>query len=204
MIKDPRCTQNTASLANHANIILEEMTDRSNDGVFVISERYKDVRNKWHSYDTNEIIKHIPMLTDTVVNSEKNDGATVSEDMGKENTFIDLQHVTSMEVESMHKCKDYDTVKIDRIESDTTNKEDERLESVTVVTEDINKPTEKNTKYSGETLTKFLNELYDKKIELNNNFSEQEIKDIHEAVEEQVNLLAATIGELDSRLKYRK
>lgn len=201
VIKDPRCTQNTSSLANHANIILEEMTDRPNDGVFVISERYKDVRNKWHSYDTNEIIKHMPMITDNGVNNEKNDGATVSEEMGKENTFIDLQHVTSMEVESMHKCKDYDTVKIDRIESDTTNKEDERLESVIVVTEDINKPTEKkHTKCSGETLTRFLNELNDKKIELNDNFSEQEIKDIHEAVEQQVNLLAATIGELDSRL----
>ena len=50
----------------------------------------------------------------------------------------------------------------------------------------------------------FLNELYDKKLDLNNEFSDQEIKDIRAAVQETVSLLAKTIGEIDPRLKIQE
>ena len=57
---------------------------------------------------------------------------------------------------------------------------------------------------TNETANKFLNELYNKKLDLKNKFSCQEINDIRTAVQQQVSLLATTIGDIDSRLKIQE
>ena len=62
----------------------------------------------------------------------------------------------------------------------------------------------KNTLEREGTLNRFLNELYDKKLDLNNKFSLEEINDIHASVKQQVTLLAKTIEEIDSRLKIEE
>ena len=51
---------------------------------------------------------------------------------------------------------------------------------------------------------KFFNELYEKEIDMRSNFSEQEISDMRTSVAEQVNLLAKTIEEIDSRFKIKE
>ena len=51
---------------------------------------------------------------------------------------------------------------------------------------------------------RFFNELYENELDLNNKFSDPEIKDIHEAVHRQLKLLATTIGEKDERLKIQE
>ena len=61
-----------------------------------------------------------------------------------------------------------------------------------------------NNEKQNETLSMFLIELYDKEVDIESNFSEQEILNIRTAVDEQVHLLAETIGEVDSRLKLRE
>ena len=62
--------------------------------------------------------------------------------------------------------------------------------------------TEKDMK--NETGTLFFNELYDKEVDLKRNFSDQEILDIRTAVDQQVNLLVESIGEIDPRLRIRE
>ena len=52
--------------------------------------------------------------------------------------------------------------------------------------------------------TRFLNDLYEKEVDIKNNFSDQEILDIQTAVDQQVILLAETIGEIDPRLRIRE
>ena len=54
------------------------------------------------------------------------------------------------------------------------------------------------------TLNKFLNDVYEKKLDLHNKFTDQELKDIRSAVNEKVNEIADMIFELDSRLKIRE
>ena len=63
---------------------------------------------------------------------------------------------------------------------------------------------EVNDIQKGETGNKFLNELYDKEVDIKKNFSEQEILDIRSAVKQQLNILAETIGELDSRFRLQE
>ena len=55
-----------------------------------------------------------------------------------------------------------------------------------------------------DTLNMFLNELHDKEIDINSNFSKQELVDIRTAVNEQVHLLAETIGEIEPMLKSQE
>ena len=52
-----------------------------------------------------------------------------------------------------------------------------------------------------ETLNKFLQDIHDKEIALSLRFSDQEINDIHDAVEKFVNKLAQKVGNVDSRLE---
>ena len=52
--------------------------------------------------------------------------------------------------------------------------------------------------------TRFLNDLYEKEVDIKNDFSDQEILDIQTAVDQQVKLLAETIGEIDPRLRIRE
>ena len=55
-----------------------------------------------------------------------------------------------------------------------------------------------------ETKNRFLNDLYELELDLSNKFSKPEIKDIHEAIKEQLNALAKLMGEKDERLKIRE
>ena len=54
-----------------------------------------------------------------------------------------------------------------------------------------------------DTLNRFLNELYEKELDLHNKFSDEEIGDICAAVKKQVNLIVKRIYEIDSRLKIQ-
>ena len=54
------------------------------------------------------------------------------------------------------------------------------------------------------TLNMFLNDLYNREVDIKSNFSEQELLDIRTAADQQVNLLAETIGELDPRLRINE
>ena len=55
-----------------------------------------------------------------------------------------------------------------------------------------------------ETLNQFLDDLYEKEVDLGCNFSDQEINNIRAAVFKQVNLIAHRIHEIDSRLKIQE
>ena len=55
-----------------------------------------------------------------------------------------------------------------------------------------------------ETLNRFLDDLYEKEVDLGCNFSDQETNDIRAAVIKQVNLIAQRIHEVDSRLKIQE
>ena len=55
-----------------------------------------------------------------------------------------------------------------------------------------------------ETLNRFLDDLYEKEVDLGCNFSDQETNDIRAAVMKQVNLIAQRIHEVDSRLKIQE
>ena len=55
-----------------------------------------------------------------------------------------------------------------------------------------------------ETFNRFLNELYEKELDLHNRFGDQELTDIREAVVKQVNLIAQRICEIDSRLNTQE
>ena len=55
-----------------------------------------------------------------------------------------------------------------------------------------------------ETATRFLNELYDKEVDINTKFSNQEVLDIRTAVDELVNLLAKYVGEIDPRFRLQE
>ena len=55
-----------------------------------------------------------------------------------------------------------------------------------------------------ETLKRFLDDLYEKEVDLGCNFSDQETNDIRAAVIKQVNLIAQRIHEVDSRLKIQE
>ena len=62
--------------------------------------------------------------------------------------------------------------------------------------------TTKETNEPKETLNIFLNELYDKQLDLKVKFSnDEEIRDIRDAVVKQTTVVAHTIGEIDSRLR---
>lgn len=195
VIKDTRDKRNIDSYVNRVNNTIEETTDRLNDGIFVISER-KNGKNNQTSVLTVNGVK-----TDNDV-SKKTMMSTVLNDRENENLFFDLRHMTSTEVENTQKGNDFDIVTIDNSENDTSEKEEQSLKKVDEVYENKHDHTQ-HTGYSG-TTNRFLNDLYDKKVDVNNNFSVQEIKDIQEAVEQQVNLLTTTIGEVDSRLKIKK
>ena len=65
-------------------------------------------------------------------------------------------------------------------------------------------PNKGDSSMQNETLNIFLNELFNKKVDIKSNFNEQEILDIRTAVDEQVHLLADTIGEVDPRLRIRE
>ena len=53
-------------------------------------------------------------------------------------------------------------------------------------------------------LNMFLNELYERKVNIRRQFSDQESYDIRTAVGQQVDRLAKTIGEIDPRLKWQE
>ena len=55
-----------------------------------------------------------------------------------------------------------------------------------------------------DTGTRFLNELFDKEVDIKKNFSDQEILDIQTAVHQMMTLLTETIGEIDPRFKLRE
>ena len=55
-----------------------------------------------------------------------------------------------------------------------------------------------------ETLNRFLDDLYEKEVDLGCNFSDQETNDIRAAVNKQVNIIAQRIHEVDSRLKIQE
>ena len=57
---------------------------------------------------------------------------------------------------------------------------------------------------SNETGTRFLNELYVKEVDIERNFSDQEILDIRTAVDQQVIWLTETICEIDHRFRIRE
>ena len=56
----------------------------------------------------------------------------------------------------------------------------------------------------GSAMNKFLIDLYERKLDLHNKFSDQELEDIRSAVTEKVNQIANTLHEIDSRLKIRE
>ena len=55
-----------------------------------------------------------------------------------------------------------------------------------------------------ESFNRFLYELYEKELDLQNNFSNHEVEDIREAVVKQVHLIANAIHEIDNRLKVQE
>ena len=55
-----------------------------------------------------------------------------------------------------------------------------------------------------DTGTRFLNELFDKEVDIKKNFSDQETLDIRTAVHQMMTLLTDTIGEIDPRFKLRE
>ena len=70
------------------------------------------------------------------------------------------------------------------------------------ISSDVEEITEKGI--PNETGTRFLNELYAEEVDIERNFSDQEILDIRTAVDQQVILLTETIGEIDPRFRIRE
>ena len=110
-----------------------------------------------------------------------------------DNVAVDLEYKTRKESENANKCIGVDIGRIHEIENNTSSEADQILESDAVSIHDEN-----------ETVNTFLNELYDKKLDLNNKFSSQDIKDIRGAVQDIVKQLAETIGKIDPRLKIQE
>ena len=108
-------------------------------------------------------------------------------------TVTDLEYATETEPNDANKLNRLDIKTTHELKNNTSTEDDQSSKHNCVVSEDKN-----------ETANRFLKELYDKKLDLNNKFSDQEIKDIHQAVQEIVTLLAKTIGKIDPRLKIQE
>ena len=113
--------------------------------------------------------------------------------IGQKQVAVDLEYKTRKESKNENKCTGVAIGRIHEVENNTSSEADQILESDAVSIHDEN-----------ETVNTFLNELYDRKLDLNNKFSSQEIKDIRGAVQDIVKQLAETIGKIDPRLKIQE
>ena len=121
---------------------------------------------------------------------------------GLDNVVIDLESTTTMKANNANQCNEFDVGMPDQIENNTSRKASQSIVPDVIIYEDENASSEEVKK--NETANKFLNELYDKKLKLENKFSDQEIKDICEAVLKHVKMLAKSIGEIDLRLTLKE
>ena len=61
-----------------------------------------------------------------------------------------------------------------------------------------------DTSVQNSTGTRFLNDLYEREVDIKTHFRDEEILDIRSAVDQQVKLFVKTIGEIDPRLRIRE
>ena len=164
--------------------------DRKNS---VILKSDKDARNELPFKDINENKNHF-LLDTTITNDSANNQMS-------DNVIIDIENETVTEEKDRTNGNNFNIQLIDEVENLNSLSPEEGVDISTEV-----KHTEKDfqSPKESETLNRFLNELYAKKLDLNNKISDQEIKDIRAAVEKQVNSLAKTIYEIDSRLKIQE
>ena len=80
------------------------------------------------------------------------------------------------------------------------NAAEDQFEETQVLLPGQKTPEEDKKQTPSNTLNIFLNDLYNKHLDLNINFSNQEINDIQNAVKKAVNNIAETIGGIDTRL----
>ena len=95
MINDTRDTRNVDSSVKYINHVQEETTYRATDGVSVIYERDKDLRNKLVSNDSFEIESHMSVYP--------------AKDVRKEKTNADATVMYVKEIEASSKLPEKDT-----------------------------------------------------------------------------------------------
>ena len=179
-------TPNTNDRRHHMSVHHNfDFKRRESDGVTVIYVREKEP-DLTLSYEKE-------MLDHAKISSIRTD---LSQKHGLDNVVIDLDSTTTMEAKNANQCNDFDVGMPDHIENNTSSKASQSIvQDENVSSEEVKK---------NETANTILNELYDKKLKLENKFSDQEIKDICAAVLQHVTLLAKSIGETDLRLRFFK
>ena len=164
--------------------------DRKNS---VILKSDKEARNELPFKDINENKNHF-LLDTTITNDSANNQMS-------DNVIIDIENETLTEEKDRTNGNNFNIQLIDEVENLNSLSPEEDVDiSIEVKHAEKDFQTPKKSK----TLNRFLNDLYKKELDLNNKFSDQEIKDIRAAVEKQVNSLAKTIYEIDSRLKIQE
>lgn len=138
--------------------------------------------------------------TSTLLNDGQMDAGTRENEDGDNSAIIDCDIDEAKEAENFVVEFDMDDSNETQIISSNYDRDESRylLPKETHSTK-LNK-CYGTLKYN-ETLNKFLTDIYDKELDLNLKFSNQEINDIREAVEKLVNKLAEKLGEVDSRIK---
>ena len=196
----------------------------SRDGVCFTNERSEEERSKFSYRSTKHVKKHASVHYVDDVEQEDNRDVTVIYVRDKEpehmlsrkiqrrhnvkssateidqkqkvkTTFTDLEYATETELNSANILNNLDIESTHALEHNTSVEDDHGSKPGDVVSE-----------YENVTCTanKFLNELYNKKLDLECNFTPQEIEDIRAAVHQQVTLIANKLGEIDARLSIQE
>ena len=153
---------------------------------------YQEERNDCVIYKSN---KNPQLLDRNTSNSE-------NRKMG-DNVIIDIANETSaygneFDIWFTEKAENLNSSSVDLCSAPLLSPEEDNIfieESHTTI--DNSSPQENDT------FNKFLNELYEKELDLHNKFSDEEIGDICAAVKKQVNVIVKRIYEIDSRLKIQ-
>ena len=190
-------SNDTIEIESHMSIYpaKDVRKEKTNGDATLMYVKEKEASSKLPEKDTHQT-KSLTLHETITIDSDHKEES--------DNVVIDFEYETSMEAESSYKGNNFEIVMIDEIENNTTSMEEQRLETDNIFNEHENNSTEEVHTEKSETTNRFFNELYKKKLDLRNKFSDQEISDIHAAVEQQVNLLSKTIGQVDSRLKIQE